>query len=79
VRMLDRMAKKTGVANFNLGAVFCTATNLKRVPALERGPTCKNGQVYKHLGGPDLTLHQALNDSKATAFIYHEGLTRKWW
>lgn len=79
VRMLDRTAKRNAITNFNIGPVFCTATNLKRIPALDRGPNCKNGQVYKHLGGPPLVLHQALNDAKATAYIYEEGRRRDWW
>jgi DNA polymerase III epsilon subunit-like protein len=79
VRMLDRTAKRNGLSQFSVPNVFCTATHLKRVPVMERGPTCKNGDVYKFLGGPPLRLHRALNDAKATAFVYEEGLSRKWW
>jgi DNA polymerase III epsilon subunit-like protein len=79
VRMLDRTAKRTGLTTFDIGPVFCTATHLKHIPALDRGPNCKNEQVYKHLGGPPLVLHQALNDARATAYIYEEGRKRKWW
>lgn len=79
VRMLGQTARKLGLLGFDLGSVFCTAKNLKRVPCEERGPTCKNSDVYKFLNGPPMIFHQALNDAKATAYVYEHGLKNAWW
>jgi DNA polymerase III epsilon subunit-like protein len=79
VRMLSHMAKKFGVEGFDLGAVFCTAKHLKQVPCADRGPTCKNADVYQFLGGPHMEFHQALNDAKATAYVYEHGRQNAWW
>jgi len=79
VRLLQQTAEAVGLGLFELGDVFCTATKLKRVPTAERGATCKNADVYRVLGGPDMDMHHALNDAKATAFIYKQGLQSCWW
>jgi DNA polymerase III epsilon subunit-like protein len=79
VRMLQQTADAVGVEHFDLGPVFCTATKLKRVSTAERGATCKNADVYHCLGGPPMNMHHALNDAKATAYIYQHGLQNAWW
>ena len=79
VRLLQQTADAVGVKRFDLGPVFCTATKLKRVPTSERGATCKNADVYRCLGGPAMDMHHALNDAKATAYIYQHGLQNAWW
>ena len=77
-RMLLQTAKRAGV-DFELGPVFCTATALKQVSPTLRGPTCKNADVYAFLGGEAMGMHQALNDARATAFIYLRGMALGWW
>jgi DNA polymerase III epsilon subunit-like protein len=79
VRLLQQTADAVGVERFELGPVFCTATKLKRVPTAERGATCKNSDVYHFLGGAAMDMHHALNDAKATAFVYQHGLRSGWW
>jgi DNA polymerase III epsilon subunit-like protein len=79
VRLLQQTAAAVGMQDFDVGEVFCTATKLKRVPTAERGATCKNADVYRVLGGPDMDMHHALNDAKATAFIYKQGIQSGWW
>lgn len=79
VRLLQQTAAAVGMQAFDLGEVFCTATKLKRVSTAERGATCKNADVYRVLGGPDMDMHHALNDAKATAFIYKQGIQSCWW
>ena len=79
VRLLQQTADAVGLESFDLGPVFCTATKLKRVSTAERGATCKNTDVYHCLGGPPMTMHHALNDAKATAYIYRHGLQNAWW
>lgn len=78
LRMLQQTARKSGV-HLDLGPVFCTAKHLKRVPCAVRGATCKNADVYTHLGGPPMEFHQALNDAKATAYLYEHGHQSGWW
>jgi DNA polymerase III epsilon subunit-like protein len=79
VRLLQQTALNVGIP-FDLGSVFCTANALKNIPQAKRGPNCKNADVYSFLGGEPLTnMHQALNDSKATAYIYTRGLALGWW
>jgi DNA polymerase III alpha subunit (gram-positive type) len=77
-RMLQQTAQRVGVA-FDVGEVFCTATALKKVPLSARGVNCKNADVYSFLGGKPMNMHQALNDAKATAFIFRRGRELSWW
>jgi DNA polymerase III alpha subunit (gram-positive type) len=77
-RMLQQTADHEGIF-FDLGLVFCTANALKNVSPSYRGQTCKNADVYAFLGGEDMNMHQALNDAKATAFIYLRGTELGWW
>lgn len=78
VRLLQQTARLAGLP-FDLDPVFCTAKALKKVPPSERGPTCKNADVYRFLGGAPMGMHHALNDAKATALIYLKGLQASWW
>lgn len=79
VRLLRQTALSSGLHEFQLDSVFCTAKALKKVPTSERGATCKNTDVYRCLGGHTMDMHNALNDAKATAFIYLHGLQAGWW
>jgi DNA polymerase III epsilon subunit-like protein len=79
VRLLRQTAMLVGLHEFQLDSVFCTAKALKKIPTSERGATCKNTDVYRCLGGHKMDMHNALNDAKATAFIYLHGLQAGWW
>jgi DNA polymerase III epsilon subunit-like protein len=78
-RLLRQTALSAGLHTFQLDSIFCTAKALKKVPTTERGATCKNTDVYRRLGGDEMEMHNALNDARATAFIYLHGLKAGWW
>jgi ParB family chromosome partitioning protein len=79
----ERMIEQTGAKHnlrCNLKNIFCTMKAIRKIDSSLRGATCKNTDVYKFLGGKDIgIMHNALNDAKATLFIYFYGLGKKWW
>jgi len=79
VRLLNQTADQVGVARCTRG-VFCTMQGCKKRSVAERGPTCKNEDVYRFIGGHSVGVaHRALEDCRKTAFIYNHGRALKWW
>lgn len=78
-RLLHQTAKLFG-ETFEPDFLTCTENLCRRRVVEDRGEKTKNEAVYKFLGGPDLgTMHTALVDCKATAFIYFHGRKLNWW
>ncbi len=79
-RLLQQTAAAAGVHLDWCTQSFCTAAALKHRSVEERGPNCKNGDVYTYLGGEDLgQMHRALVDARATAHIFFCGQDAGWW
>lgn len=75
-----RLLKQTTQLDIDSNTIFCTMKAIKNVSTSLRGQNCKNSDVYKFLGGKDLgIMHNALNDARATLFIYYFGLDKNWW
>jgi DNA polymerase III epsilon subunit-like protein len=78
-RMVQQTADREGF-DLRWGPTeFCTARALKTRSVTERGPSCKNGEVYRYLGGPALgRMHRALTDALATAYIFFRAQDLGW-
>jgi DNA polymerase III epsilon subunit-like protein len=79
-RMVQQTADRAGIKLDWCAKEFCTAKALRTRSDTERGPNCKNSQVYSHIGGLPLgKMHRALVDARATAHIFFHGQDMGWW
>lgn len=82
VRMLVQTAAEWNIpVSLPPVPVFCTLAALRRLPVQVRGVGLRNSEVYERMGGEPLEgrFHEALNDCRATGFIFFEGRERGWW
>ena len=79
-RLLMQTAQHHGLADDLFPReVMCTMKKLKLMSTKERGPNCKNSDVYGHLGGKPMRWHRALSDATATGFILFTLGPKKGW
>lgn len=80
-RLVQQTAHRAGIKLDWCVQEFCTAKALKGVSPAQRGGNCKNGDVYRFLGGPPVLgrMHRALADARATAHIFFHGQDAGWW